>query len=409
MSYSRHIRVFLLLLTAFCGPGATWAGTAGDHEPGSYVLAIEEEVKPFVLVRQGRNVWPSGRKGPGLQEVTWGVTQDWLRPNEKGSVSLLACSFVDEQAAQRAAQTYSVSHAAIFEQGGILGESFGNKSWHCGNDALVFSRGRFAFAVIARGITVEDQPLILVFARALDKKAQEATKSANPWELAPEKKTSDPSMPPPKAPASRGFDPEAIEAVLKGMSPEEARKYAVEKVQKLAENPDAELEKLRFFLRGLGPEEDPPQVRVLRQILRGTANDKVRAECLYVLGQWVTDSAEVRDDALRTLKEHVADADPRVRADVARAFGQSGDVRLLSLLAAFLQDQDASVRRSAGEGACRLLAWKRQIPSDEKEAEAWMADLRERLKPILEALSKFEEAAAAQRPPAPAPAPAPVE
>jgi HEAT repeat protein len=216
-------------------------------------------------------------------------------------------------------------------------------------------------------------------------------------------------MPPPKAPASRGFDPEAIEAVLKGMSPEEARKYAVEKVQKLAENPDAELEKLRFFLRGLGPEEDPPQVRVLRQILRGTANDKVRAECLYVLGQWVTDSAEVRDDALRTLKEHVADADPRVRADVARAFGQSGDVRLLSLLAAFLQDQDASVRRSAGEGACRLLAWKRQIPSDEKEAEAWMADLRERLKPILEALSKFEEAAAAQRPPAPAPAPAPVE
>jgi hypothetical protein len=199
---------------------------------------------------------------------------------------------------------------------------------------------------------------------------------------------------------------EAMEEVLKSMPPDDARKYALGEVLKLAEKPDAEPEKLRFFMKGLRQDEDPPQVRMLRQILRKTQNEQIRTDCLQLLSKWITDASEVREDVLRVLTERAQDDNPRVRADVARAFGQSGDVRRLPILAALLGDQDASVRRAAAAAAGRLLGWKGEIPAGEKEAAAWEADLRGRLKPILEALTRFEEAAAAQRPPAPAPAPA---
>jgi len=66
-------------------------------------------------------------------------------------------------------------------------------------------------------------------------------------------------------------------------------RLALEEAQKLAEDPDAEPDRLAFLLRGLGPEEDPPQVRVLRHILRRTANEQVRSACLRSLAKWVSD------------------------------------------------------------------------------------------------------------------------
>jgi HEAT repeat protein len=188
------------------------------------------------------------------------------------------------------------------------------------------------------------------------------------------------------------------------MSPEEARKYALDEVQKLAQNPDAEPEKLRLLLRGLGPDEDPPQVRVLRQILRRTKDEQVRTDCLAVLSKWITDASEVREDILRILKEPAQDDNPGVRDAVARALGESGDLRWLPVLATMLDDPQPAVRVQAAQAVCELLGWKPATPANDKEADAWQADLRDRLKPILEALAKFEEAAAAQLPPAAAPA-----
>ena len=199
---------------------------------------------------------------------------------------------------------------------------------------------------------------------------------------------------------------DALEATLAKLPEHEARRRCLEQLEELGRNPDAAPRTVVVCLRRLGPEDHWVEEGLVRNVLRKTTNDQVRDECLRVLARWLIQPSEARDDALHTLRERVADADPRVRSQVASAFGRSGDVRRLPVLATMLDDPAPSVRGQAAQAVCELLGWERATSAGEKEAAAYQADLRERLKPVLEALTKFEEAAAQQHPPAPAPAPA---
>jgi len=175
-------------------------------------------------------------------------------------------------------------------------------------------------------------------------------------------------------------------SVLRAMPEADARRVALEQVQAMAANPDADPDKLLVYMRALGPQERPPQVRLIGEILQKTKNENVRTECFRVLAQWITGTMDVRDEALRTLKDNVSDANPRVRSTAALAFGRSRDVRFLTLLAPMLDDADAGVRRMAGEATCFLLGW------DMKQA-ADTAALKARLAPVLEALKALDASA----------------
>ena len=176
---------------------------------------------------------------------------------------------------------------------------------------------------------------------------------------------------------------EAIEGVIKSMPEAEAKKFCLEQARKLADGPDASAEKLMFFIRGLRQDDDPPEVKVLRQILRRTQNEELRTACLHILSKWITDASEVRGDILRILKERIADESFAVRASAARALGESGDVRHVRLLMPLLDDQDKHVRRTTAKAICRLLGW--EIPrTDTAEAEKeWLDKLKDRLEPVM--------------------------
>jgi len=179
---------------------------------------------------------------------------------------------------------------------------------------------------------------------------------------------------------------ERLEAELKALPQLEARRRCLEEVEKLAENPDAEPDKLVFFIRGLGPEEDPPQVRVLRRILRRTKDERVRTACLRMLSKWITDASEMREDVLRILRQHLADDNPAVRVAAARALGESGDVRYVRLLSPLLDEQDLRVREAATGAICTLLRWERPRGDTADAQGQRLQKLKRRLGAVLRAL-----------------------
>jgi len=476
MKYYRCVSVFLFLLASLHGVVSLSLAQDGGHKSGNYLLSIEKDVQPFVLVSQGKQLWPSDRKSERPHEQCWGVRQTWARQHEKDSVWIMACSFAGEEQALKAARTYSVSMAAVFREGGISGESFGDKCWHSANNAIVFVRGRFTFAVGVPGIKeVEKAATLALFARALDKNAKKAVESGGKPDVIPEEDVADPSTPGrvprqlsetvaannievlaryvvsapsdesesaiaalakstqgrealfnilseqrtdklrvrlilaalgnSKAPDAiqnlrrfaestenmKLFD-EAMEAVLKSMPEHEARRFCLEGAAKRADAPDAEPDKVVFFIRGLGPEEDPPQVRVLRRILRRAKDERVRTACLRMLSKWITDACEMREDVLRILRQRLADENPAVRVAAARALGESGDVRYVRLLSTSLEDRDLRVREAAARAISTLLGWERPR-GDRADAQGqWLQKFKRRLGPVLRAVDELDSA-----------------
>ncbi len=186
---------------------------------------------------------------------------------------------------------------------------------------------------------------------------------------------------------------EVLEALCKSMPDKEARAFCLRQSQKLAARPDVAPRRLILLLRGLGPDYDPPEVRVLRKILRKTKTKELRVTCLLVLSKWITATAESREDVLRILKQHRADKEVMVRAACSRAFGLSGDVRSLRLLEPLLKDTEEPVRRTAARAVCDILAWEFDAPANAQHFDRWVRDLRVRLAPVLEKLAELEKAA----------------
>ena len=478
MRYCRRAWVALLFLVLLYAADALCSAQDSDDKPRSDVVAIGKEVHPFALVRQGPQLWPSERRGQRPQQASWGLRQTWARPHEEDSVSVVACSFANEEQALDAARAYSVSMAAIFREGGVKGESFGDKCWHSGNRAVVFSRGRLAFAISTHGPgarQVEAASTLALFARAFDRRAKKAIASGATLELTPGQETGEPS--PRMARVSRPFseavaannlevlakyalsvrphesegaiaslaksvqgrkalskilnDPKtgklrvrlilaalgnvatgdatdylqryaqganapelygtAIEAAAKSMPFHEAQLFCVREAERLAGDLDASAEKLAHVVKGLSPglmrEGDPAQTVVLREILRRTKNEKLRARCYRVLADWVLDGSDVRDEILRLLRGRLNDENARVSSCAARTLGRSRDVRDVRRLRPLLDEEDRSVRGASARAICELLGWE-SIPREDAD----MAQLKTRLAPILEALKTLEAA-----------------
>lgn len=184
----------------------------------------------------------------------------------------------------------------------------------------------------------------------------------------------------------------AMEGVIKSMPKDEGLRLCLEEAEKLAENPDAAVGKLMFFIKGLRQDDDPPQVKVLRKILRKTKNQELRVACLRLLAKWVLDGCEARDDILRTLKAHLMDQHWRVRTSVVRALGQSGDVRCVRLLLPLLDDKDHRVQQASSKAICRLLGWQKPRLDTPEAVRQWTDQLKARLAPVLKALDDLTAA-----------------
>jgi len=185
---------------------------------------------------------------------------------------------------------------------------------------------------------------------------------------------------------------EAMEAVIKSVPDRDARRLCLEEAQKLADQPDAAPAKLMFAMRGLGQEDDPPEVRVLRKVLRRSHNEEIRAACIRRLAAWITDSAETRDDVLKILKAHLADRNPDIRANAARALGASRDVRNVQAIRPLLDDDEARVRAAAAAALCSLLDWERPILESPEAEESWISQVRGRLDAVIQALEALDMA-----------------
>jgi len=186
---------------------------------------------------------------------------------------------------------------------------------------------------------------------------------------------------------------EAMEGVLKSMPEHEALRFCLVEAEKLTDNRDADPEKLLFLIRGLRQDYDPPQVRMLRQILRRANDERVRVACLIMLSKWISDASEVREDVLGILEGHLKDESADVRTAIVRALGESRDPRYVPMLAPVLEDPDKAVQQQAAEAICRLLGWKRSEPRSDKELGAWVEDVKAALPPVLDALDELDSAA----------------
>lgn len=180
-----------LVLTTMC--------VAQNRDSGSGkndVFSITEDVKPFSLDRDMQYLWPYDTRSKRPQKRSWGVREEWKRPREEPSVWTIACAFRDRREAKEAARIYSVSMTVAFREGGVAGESFGEKCWHNGIDAVTFSRGPFAFAVGVWGVKQNEKVSVLtMFARALDKKAKEFDQGGKAPVLVPRERPDGRSLP----------------------------------------------------------------------------------------------------------------------------------------------------------------------------------------------------------------------
>jgi len=187
------------------------------------------------------------------------------------------------------------------------------------------------------------------------------------------------------------FD-EILEAALKRMSEHACGSFCLGELERLASQPDRRPGQAMMLMRGLPESEDPRHVRVLRKVLRKTRNAKLRRACLGCLAEWTSDPAEVRDDVLRILLEHLHDSDAIVRLRVVRALGLSRDIRYAVHLAPLLRDDDPQLREAAASALCELLGWEKPELRSPREKLQWLSRLRTRLDPVLAALAKLDAA-----------------
>ena len=254
--------------------------------------------------------------------------------------------------------------------------------------SLQFTRNNVL--VVIRGSRSNQTEAVLELAKATDAELVRLLESGEPVKTV----AAGPDNVPSAAAARQPGDPaEAVESVLKAMPDEEARRLCLQRAEEMSKSPDDAPEQLLLFLRGLGPDEDPRQVAVLREIVRRSTNNAVRAQAVRVLAAWVSGTAETREDVLRVLGGLGEDPNPAVRQTVARTIAGSADVRHLPRLTAMMDDENDAVRRSAVEAICGLLGWDRPADADGE------AVFRQRIEPVLSALRALEGTINAPAPP----------
>ena len=197
---------------------------------------------------------------------------------------------------------------------------------------------------------------------------------------------------PPKAPSnSAGGDLDEMEKQLKRMSESEARRYCLNESQRLAENPDAQPEKLEFFMRGIGRSFDPPEAKVLCRILRLSKNQRLRATAVRQLSKWITDDADSRRGVLGTITELINIPDRPARQMILLALGESGDPRNLGKICPALDDPDQAIRDAAARAVGILLDWKPIGRTTPEAQDQFVTEAKKRAQPILEKLKALED------------------
>lgn len=190
---------------------------------------------------------------------------------------------------------------------------------------------------------------------------------------------------------SKYYD-EIAEAVVKRMPKDRARRFCLEQAQTLAEQPDANATKLIFFVRVLRQNDDPPELRVLRRILREAHDKDLREETICVLAKWVLDGTDARRTIVGDLAGRLGEGSDRARSAAVRAIGDSGDPRNVPLLTPLLDDPSLNIRHGGARAICVLLGW-RPPPRQEGEEEArTIGELKQRLAPVLQAIRALQAA-----------------
>lgn len=193
-------------------------------------------------------------------------------------------------------------------------------------------------------------------------------------------------------PTRAGEAVESLERRLRAMPARAAHAYCLSALQKVANDPDRDPKLIILLMRGLPENEDPPEVAVLRKILRKSHDRAVREECVRSLAEWIADPSEVRDDVLRILGGLLSDPTPRMRARAAYALGKSADLRCMRKLYALLDDPSPQVRGTAAVAIGRLLGWGgpdlRAAGTDDRARD----ELKRRLGPVLDALGALRKA-----------------
>jgi len=185
---------------------------------------------------------------------------------------------------------------------------------------------------------------------------------------------------------------EQLEQQLKAMAPHEAHYWCLTELQKLADDPGAQPQRTVFLMRGLPEYEDPPDIALLRKVLRKARNDEVRVECVRSLGEFIADPEVVRNDVIKLLVGLLADQRPEIRMVAAQALSRSGDMRLAAKLTPLLDDTDGHVRFTAARAICYMLDWHEPSLTRE-QTDPWVQSVKARLVPVMKALEAFLTAA----------------
>ena len=190
-------------------------------------------------------------------------------------------------------------------------------------------------------------------------------------------------------PEAFGRSEEVIRAILGVMSRENGRRYCLQQLKRVAEQPDESPGRVEYLLSALLGSADPQQVNVVSAILSATRNESIRRACLRALSRCVTQVAGSRDDLFRHMRTALADDSPVIRAEAAQALGASGQVQFIKNMAPLLDDPAPQVRDEAARAICTLLKWKRVHLTDKESVEAF----KTRLQPVLQALEALDAAA----------------
>lgn len=184
---------------------------------------------------------------------------------------------------------------------------------------------------------------------------------------------------------------DCMEALLKSMPEHEARWFALQESQKLAENPDADPQKLRFYMQGLGRPSDPPEVKVLRQILTASRDERLRTAATAQLAGWIMKDGDSRREVLRTITELINVPDRPARQMILLALGESGDLRNLAKICPALDDPDQAIRDAAARAVGILLDWKPIARTTPEAQDQFVTEAKKRAQPILEKLKALED------------------
>ena len=185
---------------------------------------------------------------------------------------------------------------------------------------------------------------------------------------------------------------EALSALLKNMAEEDAQRYTIREIDQRSEQPDESPGTLLFLLKSMAHEVDPPGVKLPVRILKRTEMLKLRLAAIHQLGKWFAAQKDGSSKANACVLENLDDDAAQVRSECAWVLGRTGRLKDVEYLAPLLRDPSASVREQAAESLCMLCGWDWQYLSDSRSHTAAIANLKEQVAPVLEALNVMDDA-----------------